>query len=131
VVLWSTNEEFLVGTTRTLSSLALVVWARSADEVREKTLNLRPDVVVIDVTAGGDTGTAESLITDGAPPQLLAIAPDASEVVARAPVDEVVRQSEVASRLTAALERLLRRAAVPGRILSASLADRRSKPNAS
>ena len=58
VLLWSTNERFLVGATPLLSPAALVIWARSHEEATEKSISLRPDIVVIDGIPGIDNPAA-------------------------------------------------------------------------
>src|SRR5438067_10640560 len=106
---WSTNDDFLAATTRTLSRLALVVWARSREVAVEKTESLRPEVVVIDAGTGIDVGTARSLRAGPRAPEVLVIGSSDGEADGDPGVDGVLPCSGIEQGRIPLIGRLLDR----------------------
>ncbi|HET7341835.1 MAG TPA: hypothetical protein VFL90_10255 [Methylomirabilota bacterium] len=74
VVLCSTDDDFLAMTTRLLSALALVVWARTPEEAVETSDRMGPDVVVLDCGGGFEVPRDAGALKDRArPPHVVAL----------------------------------------------------------
>jgi hypothetical protein len=123
VVLCSTDDDFLVTTTRLLSPLALVVWARSPAEAVEKSDGIRPDVVVLDGTAGFEVPRdAGALKAAARPPRVVALVTDGVRDAGRA--DAALPRRQAATTLRWVVQRLLAESAHDGREPSAGRVER-------
>jgi chemotaxis response regulator CheB len=123
VVLCSTDDDFLVTATRLLSSLAQVVWARSPAEALEKSDSMRPDVVVLDGTAGFDASRdADSLKAAARPPRVVALVTDGVRDAGRA--DAALPRRQAPTTLGWVIQRLFAESTRDGREPTVDRVDR-------